>query len=56
MFPFISRAKILYVHEPMVYEVLLDLGFELTFKRTIYLKGVDTPSTKSMDTEERVHF
>lgn len=53
MFPFIARAKILYVHEPSVYEVLLDLGFELTFKRTVYLKDVSLPSTRSMDADDR---
>ena len=54
MFPFIAKAKVLYVHEPTVYEMLFDLGFEITFKRTVFLKGLESfPTTKCTDYNER---
>lgn len=47
MNPYLYRAKVIYVVEGNVYDVVVDLGFRVHFRERLSLEGLDVPDLKS---------
>jgi len=50
---YIYRAKLDRVIDGDTIDVIVDLGFDVTIKRRLRLKGVNTPELRSKDPDER---
>lgn len=50
---FVHSAKILFVHEGNLFDALFDLGFNITVRQPVRIRGLDLPELRSPDTKAR---